>query len=109
MTLIRGLGSDIEWALSLTGLLKLRSRFDWRVLLPARLMNIIPTRPSNRFQTVGILERQHPSRVLRRKSADLVELLDLVFGEFEFHRRKVVLKLVDSLRPNDDRGDDGLR
>jgi len=46
VTLIRGLGSEIEWALSLTGLLKLRSRFDWRVLLPARLMNIIPTRPT---------------------------------------------------------------
>src|ERR1700730_18593425 len=55
-------------------------------------------------QTVGALERQHPPWILRGKSADLIQQLKLVSGECEFNRRDIVLKLVESVRANDDRG-----
>jgi hypothetical protein len=38
-------------------------------------------------ETVGSLDRQHPARILRRKSADLIQLPKLVWGECEFDRR----------------------
>src|SRR6266403_4885128 len=59
---------------------------------------------TNWLQTVGSLERQHPPRILRGKSADLIQLPKLVLGECEFDRRKIVLKLVEAFRANDDRG-----
>src|SRR6202790_2583119 len=55
-------------------------------------------------QTVGCLERQHPPWILRRKSADFIQLPKLVLGESEFDRREIVLKLVEAFRANDDRG-----
>jgi hypothetical protein len=55
-------------------------------------------------QTVGSLERQHPSWILRDKSADLIQLPKLVLGECEFDRREIVLELVEAFRANDDRG-----
>jgi len=56
------------------------------------------------IQTVGSLERQHPPWILRVKSADLIQLPELVLGECEFDRREIVLKLVEAFRANDDRG-----
>src|ERR1700722_15310239 len=55
-------------------------------------------------QAVGFLERQHPPWILRWKSADFIQLPKLVWGECEFDRREVVLKLVEAFRANDDRG-----
>src|SRR5271155_6038535 len=55
-------------------------------------------------QTVSSLERQHPPWILGRKSADLIQLPELVLGECEFDRREIVLKLVEAFRANDDRG-----
>src|SRR5580693_1510621 len=55
------------------------------------------------LQTVGCLERQNPPRILRGKSADLIQLLKLVLGQCEFDRREIVLKLVEAFRTNDDR------
>src|SRR6266850_5547363 len=59
-------------------------------------------------QTVGSLERQHPPWILSDKSADLIQLPKLILGEFEFDRFEIVLKLVEALRANDDRGYDML-
>ena len=59
-------------------------------------------------QTVGSLDRHRPPWILRGKSADLIQLPKLVFGECEFDRRKIVLKLVEAFRANDDRGYHGL-
>jgi hypothetical protein len=47
-----------------------------------------------RPQTVGSLERHYPPRILNGKSADLVQLPELVLGEFEFDRREIVLELI---------------
>src|SRR5882672_6460445 len=58
---------------------------------PARLAETFPA--INWFQTVGSLERQHPPWILRRKSANLIQLPKLVLGECEFDRREIVLKL----------------
>src|SRR6266851_3906090 len=58
----------------------------------------------DQLQTVGSLERQHPSWILRGKSADLIQLAKLVTGECEFDRREIVLKLIEAFRANDDRG-----
>jgi hypothetical protein len=55
-------------------------------------------------QAVGSLEREHPPWILRGKSADLIQLPELVLCECEFHRREIVLKLVKAFRTNDDRG-----
>src|SRR5271170_4070224 len=55
-------------------------------------------------QTVSSLERQHPPWIFRGKSADLIQLPELVLGECELDRRQIVLKLVDAFRANDDRG-----
>ena len=55
---------------------------------------------STSSQTVGSLERQHPPWILRRKSADLIQLPKLVLGECEFDRREIVLKLVEAFRAN---------
>ena len=70
-----------------------------------RLFRLAQTLPAiNWLQTVGSLERQHPPWILRGKSADFIQLPKLVLGECEFDRRKVVLKLVQAFRANDDRG-----
>jgi hypothetical protein len=70
-----------------------------------RLARLAETLPAiNGPQTVGSLERQHPPWVLRGKSADLIQLPKLVWGECEFGRREIVLKLVEAFRANDDRG-----
>src|SRR5882672_12122124 len=69
---------------------------------PARLAETLAA--INWLQTVGSLERQRPPWILRGKSADLIQLPKLVFGECEFDRREVVLKLVKAFRANDDRG-----
>ena len=68
----------------------------------ARLAKSLPA--INGFETVGSLERQHPSWILRGKSADLIQLPELVLGECELDRREIVLKLVEAFRANDDRG-----
>src|SRR5712672_4117068 len=69
---------------------------------PARLAETLAA--INWLQTVGSLERQRPPWILRGKSADLIQLPKLVFGECEFERREIVLKLVEAFRANDDRG-----
>src|ERR1700732_1201820 len=70
-----------------------------------RLARLAKTLPAISWpQTVGCLERQHPPWILRGKSADLIQLPKLVLGESEFDRRKIVLKLVEAFRANDDRG-----
>src|SRR6202171_1929331 len=70
-----------------------------------RLARLAQTLPAiNWPQTVGSLERQHPPWILRGKSADLIQLPKLVRREREFDRRKIVLKLVEAFRANDDRG-----
>src|SRR5258707_13689653 len=74
-----------------------------------RLARLAETLPAIHWpQTVGSLERQHPPWILRGKSADLIQLPKLVLGECEFDSREIVLKLVQALRTNDDRGDHGL-
>src|ERR1700722_11733732 len=60
-------------------------------------------------QTVSSLERQRPPRILRGKSADLIQLPKLSLAEREFDRCEIVLKLVKAFRANDDRGYHGLR
>src|ERR1700675_1232149 len=55
-------------------------------------------------QTVSSLERQRPPRILRGKSADLIQVPKLILGECEVDRREIVLKLVKAFRANDDRG-----
>src|SRR4029077_8718414 len=47
--------------------------------------------------------------ILRGKSADLIQLPTLVLGECEFDRRKIVLKLIEALRADDDRSYHWLR
>src|SRR5258705_4823577 len=70
-----------------------------------RLARLAETLPAISWpQTVGSLERQRPPWILRGKSADLIQLPKLVFGECEFDRREIVLKLVEAFRANDDRG-----
>src|SRR5712672_3500090 len=69
---------------------------------PARLAETLAA--INWLQTVGSLEREHPTWILRGKSADLIQLPKLVLGECEFDRREIVLKLVEAFRANDDRG-----
>src|SRR6202047_2889230 len=70
-----------------------------------RLFRLAETTPAiNWRQTVGSLERQHPPWILGGKSADFIQLPKLVLGEREFDRRKIVLKLVEAFRANDDRG-----
>ncbi len=71
-------------------------------MLLSRLSETLP--PINGLQTVGSLERQHPPWILGGKSADLIQLPKLVLAECEFDRREIVLKLVEALRANDDRG-----
>src|SRR5882757_2368416 len=73
---------------------------------PARLAETLAA--INWLQTVGSLERQRPPWILRGKSADLIQLPKLVLRECEFDRREIVLKLVEALRTNDDRGYNGL-
>src|SRR4029077_647583 len=58
----------------------------------------------NWLQTIGSLGRQHPPWILGGKSADLIQLPKLVLGECDFDRSKIVLKLVEAFRANDDRG-----
>src|SRR3982074_1169019 len=59
-----------------------------------RLARLADTLPAiNWLQTVGSLERQHPSWILRGKRADLIQLPKLVLGERDFDRREIVLKL----------------
>ena len=53
-------------------------------------------------QTIGALERQHPPWIVKGKSADLIQLPELILGECEFDRREIVLKLVEAFRANDD-------
>src|ERR1700732_1851413 len=55
-------------------------------------------------QAVGSLERQHPPWILKGKSADLLQLPNLVLCECEFDRREIVLKLLETFRADDDRG-----
>src|SRR3984893_15844752 len=55
-------------------------------------------------QTVSSLERQHPPWILGGKSANPIQLPELVLGECEFDRREIVLKLVEAFRTNDDGG-----
>src|SRR5580704_3674571 len=62
----------------------------------------------NYLPTVGSLERQHPSWILRWKSADLIQLPKLTLSECEFDRLEIVLKLVEAFCANDDRGYDRL-
>src|SRR5258707_1984344 len=69
---------------------------------PARLAETLPA--INWLQTVGSLERQRPPWILGGKSADLSRLPKLVWGECEFDRREIVLKLVEAFRAEDDRG-----
>jgi len=59
-------------------------------------------------QAVSSLERQRPPRILGGKGADLVQLPKLVWGECEFDRREIILKLVEAFRANYDRGYHGL-
>src|SRR5712672_2681162 len=73
---------------------------------PARLAETLAA--INWLQTVGSLERQRPPWILRGKSADLIQLPELVPGECKFDRREIVLKLVEAFRANDDRGYHGL-
>src|ERR1700720_3288335 len=56
-------------------------------------------------QAVGSLVRQHPPRVLGGKSADLIQLPQLVLRECELDCREIVLKLVEAFRADDDRSD----
>src|ERR1700726_2316658 len=72
----------------------------------ARLAETLPA--INYLQTVGSLERQHPSWILRWKSADLIQLPKLILSECEFDRLEIVLKLVEAFCANDDRGYDRL-
>jgi hypothetical protein len=67
----------------------------------SRLVETLPA--INQLQTVGSLEWQHPTWILKWKSADLIQLPKLVMGERELHRREIVLKLVEAFRGNDDR------
>src|ERR1700747_1732952 len=55
-------------------------------------------------QTVGSLERQHPSGIIKSKSAALIQLPKLILCESEFDRREIVPKLVEAFRANDERG-----
>src|ERR1700722_16382761 len=68
----------------------------------ARIAQSLPTISGT--HAVGSLERQHPSRILGGKSADLIQLFELIECECQFDRREIVLKLVGALRTNDDRG-----
>src|ERR1700722_4201750 len=61
------------------------------------------------MQAVGSLEGQHPSWIFWGKGADLIQMPKLVFGECEFDRREIVLKLVEAFRANDHRGYYGPR
>src|SRR6476660_9947024 len=72
----------------------------------ARLAKSLPT--INGLQTIGSLGRQHPPWILGGKSADLIQLPKIVLGECDFDRREIVLKLIEALRANDDRGDHGF-
>src|SRR4029077_13700705 len=73
----------------------------------ARLAKSLPT--INWLQTIGSLGRQHPPWILGGKSADLIQLPKLVLGECDFDRSKVVLKLVEAFRADDDRSYHWLR
>src|ERR1700733_4917027 len=68
----------------------------------ARLAQSLPTVSGP--HAVGSLERQHPPWIFRGKSADLIQLPELVVCECEVHRREIVFKLVGAFRTNDDRG-----
>src|ERR1700674_1191039 len=50
------------------------------------------------------MQKYLPKPELGGKSADLIQLPELVLGECEFDRREIVLKLVEAFRANDDRG-----
>src|SRR6185295_12686591 len=71
-----------------------------------RLAKSLPT--INGLQTIGSLGTQHPPWILAGKSADLFQLPKLVGGERDFDRSKIVLKLVETFRADDDRGDHRL-
>jgi hypothetical protein len=51
----------------------------------------------------GVYSASSPAS-FANKSADLIQLLDLVLCECEFHCRDIVLKLVGAFRANYDRG-----
>src|SRR6478752_1396579 len=68
----------------------------------ARLAKSLPA--INWLQTIGSLGQQHPPWILGGKSADLIQLPELVLGECDFDRSKIILKLVEAFRANDDRG-----
>src|SRR3984957_8185419 len=66
-----------------------------------RLARLAETLPAIDWpQTVGRLERQHPPWILRGQSADLIQLPKLIFGECDFDRGEIVLKLVEAFRAN---------
>ena len=68
-----------------------------------RLARLAETLPAIGWpQAVGSLERQHPPWILRGKSADLIQLPELVLGECELDRCEIVLKLVKAFCANDD-------
>src|ERR1700674_3971155 len=78
---------------------------DGTLRLSVRLARFAQSLPTiSGPQAVGSLERQHPPRILGGKSTDLIQLFKLVLCESEFDRRKIVLKLVETFRANDDRG-----
>jgi len=79
----------------------LRSAIQGSIRL-ARLAETLPA--INYLQTIGSLQRQHPPWILRGKSADLIQLPELVLGECEFSRREIIMELVEAFRANDDRG-----
>src|SRR6476660_5831919 len=69
----------------------------------ARFAKSLPT--INWLQTIGSLGQQHPPWILGGKRTHLIQLPKLVGGECDFDRSKIVLKLVEAFRANDDRGD----
>jgi hypothetical protein len=51
------------------------------------------------------VDREHPSRTLQRKCADLIEALQFVVGEPELFGGEIVIERVDPLDPDNDRCD----
>ncbi len=65
--------------------------------------------PGNVGQTIHVLERNHPTGVLGRQGADFIQLLDLLWGEFNIDGRQILIQLLDALSTDNDRGDERLR
>ena len=68
-----------------------------------------PSKARHIRQTVHILKRHHPARILRWQRAHFIQALDLVRRKLNIAGSQVLLKLIDPLRPNDHRRHKRLR